>query len=144
MLLKKALSDQTPNFSCVFRPVTYRRYEGVARPVGNLAQTTLKGSKTSSDCASTSRKNSKKNSRCLVSDFFNSIDPTRTLEWVLLAPLSAQASLMATTAWRGYPKKAGTRLTHDRPGAVGLLAGTTARRFRPSIDVNPLRVIRAA
>src|SRR5713226_7090920 len=43
-----------------------------------------------------------------------------------------------------YPKKAGTRLTHDRPGAVGLPAGTAVRGFRPSIDVNPLRVIRAA
>src|SRR6266852_3930350 len=42
------------------------------------------------------------------------------------------------------PQKSGTGLRHDRPGAVGLPAGATARRFRPSIDVNPLRVIRAA
>src|SRR6266446_1323237 len=73
MLLKKSFCDHMLNFSCVLSPVTYRRYEGIARTTGNLAQTALRGTRTVSDCTSTSRKNSKKNCRCLVSDFFNSI-----------------------------------------------------------------------
>src|SRR6266446_1261936 len=78
MLLKKSFCDHMLNFSCVLSPVTYRRYEGIARTTGNLAQTALRGTRTVSDCTSTSRKNSKKNCRCLVSDFFNSIDPKRS------------------------------------------------------------------
>src|SRR5258705_7843272 len=78
MLLKKSFCDHMLNFSCVLSPVTYRRYEGIARTTGNLAQTALRGTRTVSDCTPTSRKNSKKNCRCLVSDFFNSIDPLRS------------------------------------------------------------------
>src|SRR6266446_3273206 len=77
--VEKVLLRTDAEFSCVLSPVTYRRYEGIARTIGNLAQTALRGARTVSDCASTSRKNSKKSCRCLVSDFFNSIDPYRTL-----------------------------------------------------------------
>ena len=77
--VEKVLLRSHAEFSCVLSPITYRRYEGIARTTGNLAQTALRGTRTVSDCTSTSRKNSNKSCRCLVSDFFNSIDPKRTL-----------------------------------------------------------------
>src|SRR6266446_6936048 len=71
--VEKVLLRSHAEFSCVLSPITYRRYEGIARTTGNLAQTALRGTRTVSDCTSTSRKNSNKSCRCLVSDFFNSI-----------------------------------------------------------------------
>src|SRR5258707_8700629 len=76
--VEKVLLRSHAEFSCVLSPVTYRRYEGIARTTGNLAQTALRGTRTVSDCTSTSRKNSKKNCHCLVSDFFNSIGQSQS------------------------------------------------------------------
>jgi hypothetical protein len=56
MLLKKSLNDHMPNISCVLRPVAYRRHEGIARCIGNLARTALRGTQTTSECASTPSK----------------------------------------------------------------------------------------
>src|SRR6266571_4014982 len=91
MLLKKALSDQMTNISCVLSLATYGRYEGIARHIGNLAQAALRCTKTASACASTSRRNSKKSCRGRVSDFFNSIDPYLPFDIGLI--LSSPASL---------------------------------------------------
>src|SRR5260370_737950 len=54
--VEKAVLRSHADFSCVLSPITYRRYEGIARTTGNLAQTALRGTRTVSDCTSTSRK----------------------------------------------------------------------------------------
>src|SRR6266446_6821201 len=61
--VEKVLLRSHAEFSCVLSPITYRRYEGIARTTGNLAQTALRGTRTVSDCTSTSRKNSNKSCR---------------------------------------------------------------------------------
>src|SRR6266446_9994197 len=62
--VEKVLLRSHAEFSCVLSPITYiSSIRGDSENPGNLAQTALRGTRTVSDCTSTSRKNSNKSCR---------------------------------------------------------------------------------